>query len=162
MPPAGMSRCKESYSGILLTCQFARVVKGVDLRCTAGNCAWARTPQLTEIATSGSGCGDVWEELLIVWPDRVYHGRSSCCVSLKKDPGDLGEPPVLLEALPATLFQCPQVFVLLTSPLADEESNLHTCAIEPESQYGHRPPLYIWRMGPTSHEPKKKLNFACV
>ena len=27
--------------------QFARVVKGVDLRSTAGNCAWARTPQLT-------------------------------------------------------------------------------------------------------------------
>ena len=30
-----------------ITCQFARVVKGVDLRCTAGNCAWVRTPQLT-------------------------------------------------------------------------------------------------------------------
>ena len=29
------------------TSQFARVVKGVDLRSTAGNCAWARTPQLT-------------------------------------------------------------------------------------------------------------------
>ena len=27
--------------------QFARVVKGVDLRSAAGNCAWARTPQLT-------------------------------------------------------------------------------------------------------------------
>ena len=27
--------------------QFARVAKGVDLRSTAGNCAWARTPQLT-------------------------------------------------------------------------------------------------------------------
>ena len=27
--------------------QFARVVKGVDLRSTAGNCAWAQTPQLT-------------------------------------------------------------------------------------------------------------------
>ena len=27
-------------------CKFARVVKGVDLRSTAGNCAWARTPQL--------------------------------------------------------------------------------------------------------------------
>ena len=31
----------------LCTSQFARVVKGVDLRSTAGNCAWARTPQLT-------------------------------------------------------------------------------------------------------------------
>ena len=27
--------------------QFARVVKGVDLRSTAGNCAWVRTPLLT-------------------------------------------------------------------------------------------------------------------
>ena len=34
LPPSGRS-------------QFARVVKGVDLRSTAGNCAWARTPQLT-------------------------------------------------------------------------------------------------------------------
>ena len=30
-----------------ITCQSARVVKGVDLRSTAGNCAWVRTPQLT-------------------------------------------------------------------------------------------------------------------
>ena len=28
--------------------QFARVAKGVDLRSTAGNCAWVRTPQLTK------------------------------------------------------------------------------------------------------------------
>ena len=28
--------------------QFARVVKGVDLRSTAGNCARARTPKLTD------------------------------------------------------------------------------------------------------------------
>ena len=28
------------------TGQFARVVKGVDLRSTASNCAWVRTPQL--------------------------------------------------------------------------------------------------------------------
>ena len=27
--------------------QFARVVRGVDLRSTTGNCAWARSPQLT-------------------------------------------------------------------------------------------------------------------
>ena len=32
---------------IFISSQFARVVKGVDLRSTAGNCAWARTPQLT-------------------------------------------------------------------------------------------------------------------
>ena len=31
----------------LVRSQFARVVKGVDLRSTAGNCAWVRTPQLT-------------------------------------------------------------------------------------------------------------------
>ena len=30
----------------LMQCQFAREVKGVDLRSTAGNCAWVRTPQL--------------------------------------------------------------------------------------------------------------------
>ena len=33
---------------IFISSQFARVVKGVDLRSTAGNCAWVRTPQLTE------------------------------------------------------------------------------------------------------------------
>ena len=31
----------------MICSQFARVVKGVDLRSTAGNCAWVRTPQLT-------------------------------------------------------------------------------------------------------------------
>ena len=37
----------------LLSSQFARVAKGVDLRSTAGNCAWAQVPQLTLIfATS--------------------------------------------------------------------------------------------------------------
>ena len=35
--------------------QFARVVKGVDLRSTAGNCAWARTPQLTHVHASRGG-----------------------------------------------------------------------------------------------------------
>ena len=37
-------------------CQFARVVKGVDLRSTAGNCAWARTPQLTADTAAGLSC----------------------------------------------------------------------------------------------------------
>ena len=32
--------------------KFARVAKGVDLRSTAGNCAWVRTPQLATCATS--------------------------------------------------------------------------------------------------------------
>ena len=46
-------RCQkdqEIEGNALLRClhsQFARVVKGVDLRSTAGNCAWVRTPQLT-------------------------------------------------------------------------------------------------------------------
>ncbi len=35
--------------------QFARVVKGVDLRSTAGNCAWVRTPQLTFLQRGGAG-----------------------------------------------------------------------------------------------------------
>ena len=33
--------------------QFARVVKGVDLRSTAGNCAWVRTPQLASLPAVG-------------------------------------------------------------------------------------------------------------
>ena len=42
------SRCV-MHLRLLLKCRskFARVVKGVDLRSTAGNCAWVRTPQLT-------------------------------------------------------------------------------------------------------------------
>ena len=36
-------------------CHFARVVKGVDSRSTAGNCAWARTPQLTYHSTVDVG-----------------------------------------------------------------------------------------------------------
>ena len=38
----------------LLHGQFARVVKGVDLRSTAGNCAWAQTPQLTQLTTASA------------------------------------------------------------------------------------------------------------
>ena len=34
-----------------IVCQFARVVKGVDLRSTAGDCARVRTPQLTSLIT---------------------------------------------------------------------------------------------------------------
>ena len=36
--------------------QFARVVKGVDLRSTEGNFAWVRTPQLTSLMLR---CADV-------------------------------------------------------------------------------------------------------
>ena len=34
-------------ANLKVMCQFVRVVEGVDLRSTAGNCAWTRTPQLT-------------------------------------------------------------------------------------------------------------------
>ena len=43
--------------------QFARVVKGVDLRSTAGNCAWVRTPQLTfkiDLHGTGRRHGSTW------------------------------------------------------------------------------------------------------
>ena len=33
--------------------QFAREVKGVDLRSTGGNSAWVRAPQLTDFALGG-------------------------------------------------------------------------------------------------------------
>ena len=39
----------------LLKCQFARVVKGVDLRSTGRKTAWVRTPQLTSFVLS---CAD--------------------------------------------------------------------------------------------------------
>ena len=42
VPPAYLA-----VADLNVMCRFARVVKGVDLRSTAGNCAWARTPQLT-------------------------------------------------------------------------------------------------------------------
>ena len=40
---------QNDYSCYLISSQFARVVKGVDLRSTAGNCAWVETPQLTSV-----------------------------------------------------------------------------------------------------------------
>ena len=36
-------------SRAIVSSQFARVVKGVDLRSTARKCAWVRTPQLTQL-----------------------------------------------------------------------------------------------------------------
>ena len=42
-----------SYGYARSACQFAREVKGVDLRSTAGNCAWVRTPQLTSLHPTG-------------------------------------------------------------------------------------------------------------
>ena len=49
----------EWWQGCSARCQFARVVKGVDLRSTAAHCAWVRTPQLTLVhadARSGGWC----------------------------------------------------------------------------------------------------------
>ena len=42
-----LNYCERLCTSLRIQCQFARVAKGVDLRSTAGNCAWARTPQLT-------------------------------------------------------------------------------------------------------------------
>ena len=38
------------------TCQFARVIKGVDPISSAGNCAWVRTPQLIYFLLSENEC----------------------------------------------------------------------------------------------------------
>jgi hypothetical protein len=43
---AASLRPRVCLQGPRLPCQFARVVKGLDLRSNAGNCAWVRTPQL--------------------------------------------------------------------------------------------------------------------
>ena len=70
----GVVACMVAALGVSRTrsrgtaCQFARVVKGVDLRSTAGNCARVRTPQLTS-GKSGS---------VFAW------GRYSCRVRLHK------------------------------------------------------------------------------
>ena len=42
--------------------QFARVVKGVDLRSTARTCAWVRTPQLTKLMYFDAA------KMLNLWP----------------------------------------------------------------------------------------------
>ena len=67
--------CEESLS------QFARVAKGVDLRSTAGNCAWVRTPQLTTVSfqthTAGhwpGGEGPFWNAVLPVLRDSLQMG----------------------------------------------------------------------------------------
>ena len=53
--------------------QFARVVKGVDLRSTAGNRAWARTPQLTCNKRSKFRCQHTCHELRY---DNLAHGNA--------------------------------------------------------------------------------------
>ena len=52
-------------------CQFAREVKGVDLRSTAGNCAWVPTPQLTRC--SNFKCHAP------LYPCSLWLGPCPCC-----------------------------------------------------------------------------------
>ena len=46
---AASVRRRVGLQGRRVQCQFARVVKGLDLRSNAGNCAWVRTPQLAHL-----------------------------------------------------------------------------------------------------------------
>ena len=46
-PAPPLKRKRLDLGNIMFSSQFARVVKGADLRSSAGNCAWAQTPQLT-------------------------------------------------------------------------------------------------------------------
>ena len=55
--------------------QFARVAKGVDLTSTAGNCAWARAPQLTLCALHSGPV--VWRKLL-----NLFSPPGSFCIDL--------------------------------------------------------------------------------
>ena len=74
--------------------QFARVVKGVDLRSTAGNCARARTPQLTDLTKhSVPTClpqdlaGKNHNKILTGLPTRIHVGtgcRRGCRPSLRR------------------------------------------------------------------------------
>ena len=69
-PRAGQGECHfscllEPRRPCFPACQFARVVKGVDLRSTAGNCARVRTPQLTlesSLQSSARKCIQSWQE----------------------------------------------------------------------------------------------------
>jgi hypothetical protein len=54
-------------------CQFARVAKGVDLRSTAGNCAWVRTPQLTFADTLCESWFPVWTMFSRASWTNVFH-----------------------------------------------------------------------------------------
>ena len=82
-----------------ITCQFARVVKGVDLRSTTGNCAWVRTAQLTNgalvcepchphgLCTMGPG-GAAMRLSLAPWASRGWWG-----VTIESPWASAMEPP---------------------------------------------------------------------
>ena len=58
-----LQQCIDMSSFFFAMRQFARVAKGVDLRSTAGNCAWARTPQLTLcFIASTRRCPPSWQD----------------------------------------------------------------------------------------------------
>lgn len=61
-------------------CQFARVVKGVDLRSTAGHCAWVRTPQLTLFVELSASAWNFAGRVVAKWTleKRIHrlHGRT--------------------------------------------------------------------------------------
>ena len=65
-PPASRPSCgrqgthEKAAESAAPRSQFARVVKGVDLRSTTGNCAWVRTPQLTPSDAPRCGCHTIW------------------------------------------------------------------------------------------------------
>ena len=66
-PPASRPSCgrlgthEETAESAAPRSQFARVVKGVDLRSTTGNCAWVRTSQLTPSdAPPGVAATAIW------------------------------------------------------------------------------------------------------
>ena len=65
-PPGSRPSCgrqgthDETAASAAPRCQFARVVKGVDLRSTTGNSAWVRTPQLTPSDAPRCGCHTIW------------------------------------------------------------------------------------------------------
>ena len=65
-PPASRPSCgrqgahEKAAESAAPRSQFARVVKGVDLRSTTGNCAWVQTPQLTPSDAPRCGCHTIW------------------------------------------------------------------------------------------------------
>ena len=71
--------------------QFARVVKGVDLRSTAGNCAWAQTPQLTGPPSLHSAARMVHPTLPHLTWQTVHHsphkGSAARLQTLGRHPG---------------------------------------------------------------------------
>ena len=142
-----------------LSCQFARVVKGVDLRSTAGNCAWARTPQLTILLSQVSTLLCVDEEkmtifsLFVVYLSTWFHtvifsGHAGICRQCSLT-NSVSPHLFLFLSLSLTLSQSLYLSLFLflslslshifppTHPLSFpcvQMSIMHTRGIEPRSQ----------------------------